>query len=320
VQYYFNAITLGKQQIKPPGPPDQVARQLAAAEAARLRLGDLWYFDDDLCALLTAAHATMPPFAPSPPDLPSKVGFAIFATPIALYPATESQPHDSTDPRFLPGDPIADRIYQGDTPIVAATWGPLDNPYWPAHGLWMSFYATSAIHFEQVLDDPAAARRARAMIPRIVVDNEAVMAWRPNGAAPDRYRLPGGDAPVTTLTWARLLFAAFQLAAQFNLSEQESHHPPRAERRRTAQLGLPERDLRIVRLRRSIKSEEAPGTDWRHRWIVRGHWRKQWYPSMQDHRPLWIAPHVKGPAGAPLLGGDKVNKAGPPVDNDNPDT
>jgi hypothetical protein len=39
---------------------------------------------------------------------------------------------------------------------------------------------------------------------------------------------------------------------------------------------------------------------------VRGHWRQQWYPSIQDHRPVWIAPHRKGPEDAPMLGGEKV--------------
>jgi hypothetical protein len=39
---------------------------------------------------------------------------------------------------------------------------------------------------------------------------------------------------------------------------------------------------------------------------VRGHWRNHWYPSLGDDRPMWIAPYLKGPADAPLLGGDKV--------------
>ncbi len=39
VQYYFNAIQLDRQPIRPPGPPEKVARLLAAAEATRLRDG-----------------------------------------------------------------------------------------------------------------------------------------------------------------------------------------------------------------------------------------------------------------------------------------
>jgi hypothetical protein len=46
--------------------------------------------------------------------------------------------------------------------------------------------------------------------------------------------------------------------------------------------------------------------DYQHQWVVRGHWRQQWYPSRNVHRPIWITPHIKGPEGAPLLGGERV--------------
>ena len=47
--------------------------------------------------------------------------------------------------------------------------------------------------------------------------------------------------------------------------------------------------------------------------LRRAHWRNHWYPSLGDHRPLWIAPYLrKGPADAPLLGGDKVTVVGAP--------
>lgn len=39
----------------------------------------------------------------------------------------------------------------------------------------------------------------------------------------------------------------------------------------------------------------------KHRWMVSGHLRAQWYPSEQAHHVIWIAPHLKGPDDAPLL-------------------
>ena len=30
------------------------------------------------------------------------------------------------------------------------------------------------------------------------------------------------------------------------------------------------------------------------------------HPKLNDHRPKWIAPYLKGPSDAPLIGGDKV--------------
>lgn len=38
-----------------------------------------------------------------------------------------------------------------------------------------------------------------------------------------------------------------------------------------------------------------------HRFIVSGHWRNQWLPSVGLHRQQWIAPFVKGPDEAPLI-------------------
>lgn len=36
------------------------------------------------------------------------------------------------------------------------------------------------------------------------------------------------------------------------------------------------------------------------RWIVRGHWRSQWYPSLNRHKPVWVHAYVKGPEDKPL--------------------
>jgi hypothetical protein len=33
---------------------------------------------------------------------------------------------------------------------------------------------------------------------------------------------------------------------------------------------------------------------------------RQWYPSENTHRIIWRGPYIKGPDGAPLLDGDKV--------------
>lgn len=318
VQFYLDAIRQGHQPIRPAGPPALVARQLAATETARLRDGDLWYLDEDLCALVAAAHPSMPAFVPRPEDLPSLAGFVVFAEPIAAYLGEESRDDEAV--AAMAGDDatvqeVADRLYQQTVQIIAASWGPIRDPAWPAGGLWMSFYSASSLHIPGIVDEEIA-RRARALLPPLTVDNEAALAWRPEGAPVDTYLLHGGQGQNGTIGWARLLFAAFQLAATANLTETEHQRTPRPERRRVERAGLPARDVRIVRLRRSVaaRAAERPGggREYRHRWIVRGHWRQHWYPSLGDHRPRWILPYPKGPAGAPLLGGDKVTVVGAP--------
>ncbi len=63
--------------------------------------------------------------------------------------------------------------------------------------------------------------------------------------------------------------------------------------------------VRVINLRtRDVpRPEPGEGSDvvrWAYRWIVRGHYRAQWYPSTQTHRLIWISPHQKGPDDRPL--------------------
>lgn len=309
VQFYLLAIDMGKQHIRPAGPAAQVAPHLATMEAQRLRDADLWYLDEDLCSLLNAAHPSMPAFAPGPHDLPSKTGFAVFANPIAIYAGGESRADELVD--GLGSEETraaAERLYGEDVRIVAVSWGPYRTAAWPAGGVWMSFYSPSNV--SAVLDEKTALR-ARAILPPLTVDNEFAGAWRPDGAPADPFLLHGGDGQTGTARWAKLVFAAFRLAAQSNLAETEKQVTPRPERRRTERAGLPPRDVRVIHLRRGVAgARDAEGgnssREWRHRWVVRGHWRNHWYPLLGDHRPKWIAPYLKGPDGAPLIGGDKV--------------
>ena len=61
--------------------------------------------------------------------------------------------------------------------------------------------------------------------------------------------------------------------------------------------------MRFVLLRTEAHGEPhslGSGREYRHRWLVSGHFRNQWYRSEQTHKVIWIAPYVKGPDDAPL--------------------
>ena len=62
--------------------------------------------------------------------------------------------------------------------------------------------------------------------------------------------------------------------------------------------------IRVVELRRkasqSRPSDDPKTVEWSHQWVVSGHWRQQWYASLQRHQPIWIMPFVKGPEDRPL--------------------
>jgi hypothetical protein len=47
--------------------------------------------------------------------------------------------------------------------------------------------------------------------------------------------------------------------------------------------------------------------EYRHRWVVRMHKVRQWYPGEGVHKIIWRGPYMKGPANAPLLSGERVN-------------
>lgn len=79
----------------------------------------------------------------------------------------------------------------------------------------------------------------------------------------------------------------------------------RHARRRLERAGFQHEPLvRVVELRRKQARSEHHGNsepvEWSHQWIVSGHWRQQWYPSLNANQPRWIMPYIKGPESKPL--------------------
>lgn len=61
-----------------------------------------------------------------------------------------------------------------------------------------------------------------------------------------------------------------------------------------------------VRRRVSGGATGRSGREYSVRWVVRGHWRRQWYATQNRHIPIWIMDHIAGPDDAPLVTNDKV--------------
>jgi hypothetical protein len=86
--------------------------------------------------------------------------------------------------------------------------------------------------------------------------------------------------------------------------ERHTYTPPKNKKRarRLAKAGTAPR-IEVVHLRRAQTSPtQSTGTNrpYAVRFVVRGFWRKQWYPSKKAHAPLWIESFIKGPAHAPI--------------------
>lgn len=101
------------------------------------------------------------------------------------------------------------------------------------------------------------------------------------------------------------IFVALQLLAQQTIGEPMKLRPPRAQRKRAISWDRDrERYITLITLRRKTvkKDDHVPQTIERtHRWIVRGHWRKQPYKKTGTWAWKYIYEHIRGPEDKPLL-------------------
>ena len=120
------------------------------------------------------------------------------------------------------------------------------------------------------------------------------------------------DAELMRIMFDRLLrlYATMFVFMRQKILVATPHRPDRAERRRAERRGEVLEDVHVIRLRgreAAVSASEATHTtEWARRWIVRGHWRNQWYPSLNMHQPKWIGPYIKGPDGKPLIEPQKL--------------
>jgi hypothetical protein len=111
-----------------------------------------------------------------------------------------------------------------------------------------------------------------------------------------------------TVKWLR----TFWRLMQQRIGHPRVERPDRAVARRLARSKAPvpiSTEVQVITLRRYAEAQEPVGgadPSWSHRWMVGGHWRNQYYPSLDDHRQIWIAPYVKGDPSLPLVIKDRV--------------
>jgi hypothetical protein len=97
--------------------------------------------------------------------------------------------------------------------------------------------------------------------------------------------------------------------------------PPRHARRQAQREHRSLSPFRLVTLRRRTvdyqgdqatelepddQGDRVPLRRYNCRWVVRGHWREQWLPSVKRHRRQWITTYVKGKPDKPLRIGQTV--------------
>ncbi|GGN23782.1 hypothetical protein GCM10011609_76800 [Lentzea pudingi] len=324
---------------------DDVAATIAGTLAVQLPASELFYVSSAMTELARHAASSLPDYRLHPEDLPSPVGFMVYAQP--PVPGTASGPHDD---------------------VCIVSWGPGRG------GVWVHTWAPTSMSPAQrgvvqigrnlaKADHHDALQRARAAaarnLPTPSPDNKSATSeeaadlwgahllttWLPNL---ERAQIPPSFCPPHGFEWCALTPMEFMemegwpdgvsdnqssVAAESKIALQrtivatwllmgqtlvhsERVHAPRAARRRIESLDpAMGTAVRYIDLRRSrtepsdhsTDDREKSGREYHHSWIVSGHWRNQYYPNRNENRPIWIDWHRAGPDDKPLIGGERVN-------------
>lgn len=133
----------------------------------------------------------------------------------------------------------------------------------------------------------------------------------------DEDRVMGEYTPGSEIDDPDDTFAARFLYAFWRLCEQRiavtEHADVGHAARVTAERAGVSPEVRVVQLR-TASTSDTPAADpaavdrWQHRWVVRMHKVRQWYPSEQRHKVIYRGPYIKGPDDKPLLGGEVVRR------------
>ncbi|MFT4262015.1 MAG: hypothetical protein QM572_01410 [Nocardioides sp.] len=125
---------------------------------------------------------------------------------------------------------------------------------------------------------------------------------------PESYAVMGEPVPDALANFTqRYLFAFMRLAAQRTTAVSK----PPAVHANGATIRVPNHEaVRVVTLRSATTIQPegvgAPPRKYHHRFVVKMHKVRQWYPSEQRHKVIWRGPYVKGPQDAEWLTGEKV--------------
>lgn len=281
-------------------PLDASGRPLPIAEYTRrlmhwMAVAELYYVTDAMTAVCRQAGSSLPAYRLHNEDVPAPIGLVVWASPVVTVEQDYGQwgtAHGAAQPQV--------------TAIRGALWGPaismtMEGPERIVPGVHVVTFSDTEILLNPDRFEPAQRDHVlnmRASFGPLAYHDECPLPYG------EMEREVGNHALGTVMsTW---LLMGQQIAVEGKLPVE------RPLRRAYVRAGRPEPLVRSISLRRAkVPAREAdpdaPRREYDHQWIVRGHWRNQWYPSRNDHRPIYISEYVAGPEDKPLKGGEKVN-------------
>jgi hypothetical protein len=283
--------------------------ELMDFERTRMAAAHSFHCSEDMTAMCLAASDSLlntpATLSFEPETLPTELGFVVFDKPAITVTSINENAESQIAAMRLP--------------IEAISWGPArgsfrDDPDLPPiAGIRFTYYS----RMDYVRDWVVTEAERRQDLERM----ERVKAGR----------LPNSWLPVDTLMWMRgprtlpamsdmpvenhqpaaqlaLMWTFFNFCSQTITTKDREAVPPKVARR-WKKMKFPPRVV-VVKLRRASSHVQREGeghVEWQHRWIVRGHWRKQACGvGRAERRPVWISAHVKGPDDKPLHISEKV--------------
>lgn len=291
-EHFLNLYDMHRDYLEKSEGRISPARDYIGAAGQTFRTAPIHYVDQRFSQLVGAAASSMPPSPIALYDLPTPTGLIYFSEPlldglsqrpaywIALWGLFDNEDHSECD-------------------IGLIVWWLIDR-----ETKWVRSGLAASAEKEQI-DRDSEAQAKRELLPRFCPSFACQVIFGDTRYLDDLTD-PSPGSPYWML---RYLFATWHIQRQ-RLTTTRLVRPQRPAVRRLARAGdTTDPVVRVIALR-TPESQSAGGTttphEYHHQWIVRGHWRQQWYPTISDNRPVWIPPHLKGPDGAPLLGGEKV--------------
>lgn len=259
----------------------------------------LYFVTPQMTGLVSQAAQGMPYYQVHEDRLPSRSGLVVFGDTVC----------DVPQEMLLPRQRVL---------VNAAFWTTVPNIIDSPGLMLVTLQDTDVLLATQpvvTVSDPRGLRRVHADISATLgplsYHEEYPMPFgdRPYGA-PDDTRVQNAAVAAMICTWTLM-------GQRITVTRDEPL--PRALRRQYAREGRPEPVVRTTTLRQSaqthqdsqVRDPNAPGRVYTKRWVVSeyAYWRNTWYPSKDRHeQQLVLVPsYVKGPEGAPLIGGDRVN-------------
>lgn len=269
---------------------EEQVRVFTQLDLQTMRTGELFHVAPGMVELANYAGRSLGSFGFLDHDLPSPAGVAYFDADLLR--------HD---------DHVGDFSER-----LLVTWQhvPVFSKDFPQGCVRLVFYVDRVNYMNVMMHrwEQAPHAEMQQLLPDFVYDGAMWLRYDHEAANVDSgfwHSLVGSD-PAVRKARADLFRALCYLLGQ-RVTREDDAELPRAERRRAQREGKEPPRVRMISLRSSHGGGRGQGSrEYVHQWMVRGHWRKQWYPSIQANRPVFIAPYVKGPEGAPLLTGDKV--------------